>query len=220
MSGVRCDWHENLQSHGNARYLSHDVSHGASGWLQRQQVGDAVQHTADEKHKEVKAGHGQRRSNQGVDGTQEEERQDVLQVVMMSSGGDKCFRIRMVVWRLLLCLAWLVRLVGLALHPVSSHTSCLYLVSLWDATVNDSWRCCFKFTRILYRYCQKKYHLELCKQNKDVPKMPAMVQWLFCEKIYSTTFQSFTFLRHKNKAVRLQVGNRGPSWAFEVILVR
>ena len=48
-----------------------------------------MQQTGQEEDQEVEAGHGQRRSSQGVHGAQEEEGVDVLHVVTMSSIGKK-----------------------------------------------------------------------------------------------------------------------------------
>lgn len=44
-----------------------------------------MQHTADEEDEEVKPCHPERRSGHGIDGAQEEKREDVLHVVNMSS---------------------------------------------------------------------------------------------------------------------------------------
>jgi len=86
--GVRRHGDEDLQRHGDARYLCHDVGQGAGRRLQGEQVGEGVQHASHEEDQEVEAGHGQARSSHGVDGTQEEEGEDVLHVVDMSSIGD------------------------------------------------------------------------------------------------------------------------------------
>lgn len=46
-----------------------------------------MQHTSQEEDQEVKSGHSQRGSGHGVDSTQEEEGEDVLYVVIVSSVG-------------------------------------------------------------------------------------------------------------------------------------
>lgn len=84
-SGICFDCHQDLHGHGHTRNLCKSVGHGPGRRLQGEQVGDAVQHTAEEEDEEVKACHPQWRSSHGVDGTQEEKREDVLHVVNMSS---------------------------------------------------------------------------------------------------------------------------------------
>lgn len=71
--GVHSNSQEDLQCHGETRYLSDDVGEGAGRRSQGKQVGYAVQDAGDKEGQEVKAGHGKWRSNEGVDGTQEQE---------------------------------------------------------------------------------------------------------------------------------------------------
>lgn len=85
--GIGCDCHQDLHSHGDTRYLSEGVGQRARRCSQGKQVGNAVQHSSHEENQEVKAGHGQRRSDHAVDSSQEEEGEDVLHVVHMSSVG-------------------------------------------------------------------------------------------------------------------------------------
>lgn len=88
-SGIRSHRQQDLHGHGDTGYLCHGVGHGAGGSSQGKQVGDAVHHSTHEEHQEVEAGHGQRGSNCGVDGSQEEKGEDVLHVVQMSPGGPR-----------------------------------------------------------------------------------------------------------------------------------
>lgn len=86
---MRCDSDQDLHGHGDAGDLAQGVGHRAAGGPKGAQVGDAVNRPSASEHQEVEAGHGQRGSRHGVDGPQEEEGYDVLQVIHMSSVGAK-----------------------------------------------------------------------------------------------------------------------------------
>lgn len=58
-SGVRCDCHQDLHSHGETRYLCEGVGQRAGRCSQGKQVGNAVQHSTREENQEVKACHSQ-----------------------------------------------------------------------------------------------------------------------------------------------------------------
>lgn len=83
------DGHQDLHSHGDTRDLCQGVRHRPGRCPQRAQVGDGMEPPSEGENQKVKTGRGQRGSRHGVDGSQEEEGQDVLNVVNMSSVGGE-----------------------------------------------------------------------------------------------------------------------------------
>lgn len=82
-SPVRCHSNKDLHSHGEAGHLGYDVSQGAGWCLQGQQVGNSVDHPAQEEHLEVGPGYQQGWLSHGINRTQEQEGEYVLHVVVV-----------------------------------------------------------------------------------------------------------------------------------------
>lgn len=136
--GVWFDCHQDLHSHGHTGNLSNSVGHGPCRCLQGQQVGNAVQHTADEEDEEVKPCHPERRSGHGIDGAQEEKREDVLHVVNMSSEMKDSSQHAKADTQLFSTVVWLSYL--WCSKVTTSHEW------LWFG-VMISWKCIFRMTK-------------------------------------------------------------------------
>lgn len=136
-SGVCCNCHQDLHSHGDTRYLCEGVGQRAGRCSQGKQVGNAVQHSTREENQEVKACHSQWRSDHGVNSSQEEEGEDVLQVVKMSSLGvgkkrrfshtHNCFQLNVMSWLSYDAVQWWHNLKVSSLNLVTHSKSQCYV---------------------------------------------------------------------------------------------
>lgn len=87
---IRGSGEEDLQGHGETGQLRHAVGHRACGCPEPQEVSQGVHHAPHAEDEEVEPGHRGAGLQQGVDGSEEEEGEDVLHVVAVRPGkGEK-----------------------------------------------------------------------------------------------------------------------------------
>lgn len=79
------DLPKNLQSHGNTGQLSYGVGHRADGSSQFHQVGNGVNYPPHKENEKVQPGYEGIWIQEGIDGSQEQKWQDVLQVIAVGS---------------------------------------------------------------------------------------------------------------------------------------